>query len=174
MFKTRHLILLAASAATLASLSVFAPASAREGDKPVAESAARPTDERVTLRLQRMADRLEIKASQQAAWREFAAAYKTLFETERVAPPADSDAAARVRLRAERATKFAARLSKLADATARLQQVLAPEQRQTLDQMGAAAAHRHGDHCGHGMGGEHGHGGGHDREHDREHGPEMR
>ena len=98
-------------------------------------------------RLDSAASRLEIKASQQSAWQAYAAAVQALGETDKLKPTqpdADADAAAIARERAERATAFAARLTAIADATARLQGVLSPEQKSTLNQITREAGHHHG------------------------------
>lgn len=124
----------------------------------------------------RMADRLEIKASQQSAWQAYTKALETA-----MTPPASAgqhvepktDAASIARMNADHAAEHARRLAQIADATAKFQEVLTPDQRKTFDQMAAAFMHRHhGMHHGHfGHGdreghGEHdGHGWGHDGEH---------
>ena len=108
----------------------------------------------------RMADRLEIKASQQAAWQ----SYITTLQSA-MTPPAHmpehpkTDAAGIARFNADMAAEHAKRLATIADATAKFQEVLTPEQRKTFDQMAAAFEHRHhGMH--HGFGGrDGGHGG---------------
>ncbi len=111
-------------------------------------------------RLDRMADRLEIKASQQEAWGEYVKVRKELF-ADRPAPPAqDADAATLARQRAEGAARMAQKLATLADATARLQQVLTPAQAKTLAQMTrhSGAGHFGGHRGGKGWGGGHDHG----------------
>jgi hypothetical protein len=98
-------------------------------------------------RLDSAASRLEIKASQQSAWQAYAAAVQALGETDKLKPTqpdADADAATIARERAERATAFAARLTAIADATARLQGVLSPEQKSTLKQITREAGPHHG------------------------------
>jgi cell pole-organizing protein PopZ len=90
--------------------------------------------ERVHTRLERMAQQLEITAGQQHAWAQYAAAVENL-RTSPAAPTAatDTNAATVARSRAERATLHAQKMSQLADTTAQLQQVLNPDQRNTLD-----------------------------------------
>ena len=85
-------------------------------------------------RLDKLAERLEIKASQQAVWEEYAKSVEMLADRATKKPNDDADAATISRYRAERATEFAGKLSKIADATARLQAVLSADQRKILDQ----------------------------------------
>jgi hypothetical protein len=85
-------------------------------------------------RLDKLAERLEIKASQQAVWEEFAKSVEMLADRNTKKPNDDADAATISRYRAERATEFANRLSKIADATAKLQAALSEDQRKILDQ----------------------------------------
>ncbi|AXK39055.1 Spy/CpxP family protein refolding chaperone [Crenobacter cavernae] len=104
-------------------------------------------------RLDHMAARLEIKASQQAAWKAYSQV--VLDQSKRMGPPlADmkGDAATVLRARAERMNQHAKNLNQLADATARLSAALTPEQRQVLDQ----TAREHGRFRHHG--GKHGEG----------------
>jgi hypothetical protein len=97
----------------------------------------------VRARLEIDANRLEIKASQQAAWQEYAKA-RTALDERNVTPPAkDLDPAALAKLHADRATEIAKKLSALAEATAKLQAVLSPEQRLTLAQISRHGWHHH-------------------------------
>lgn len=91
----------------------------------------------VQRRIDDAAARLEIKASQQSAWQGYAAAVKDLAEAEGLPPrpDADADAATIARQRAERATAFARKLGAIADATAKLQGVLTPEQKSVLTEL---------------------------------------
>jgi hypothetical protein len=113
----------------------------------------------------RMAERLEIKPSQQGAFQAYTSALQTA-----VTPPANhseykSDAASIARMNADMAAEHAKRLATIADATAKFQEVLSPDQRKTFDQMAAAFMHHH-----HGFG--HEHGWGHDRGYDGHEGQE--
>ena len=91
---------------------------------------------RIRARLARMADRLEIKASQQEAWKAYGAVAMSMADASVLTrPAADADAATVLRYRAERAGEMAQKLAKQADATAALQAALTPEQRAVLDQM---------------------------------------
>jgi hypothetical protein len=90
--------------------------------------------ERIMVRLDKLAARLEIKASQQAVWEEFARSVETLAERNAKKPNDDADAATISRYRAERATEFANKLTKIADATAKLQTALSEDQRKILNQ----------------------------------------
>jgi len=95
-------------------------------------------------RLDKLAERLEIKASQQAAWEEFTKSVGMMAERSVKKPNDDADAATISRYRAEKATELAKKLTMIADATAKLQKALTEDQRKILNQ----ASHRflHEDH----------------------------
>jgi hypothetical protein len=95
-------------------------------------------------RLDSAASRLEIKASQQSAWQAYAAAVHALGEADAAKPATEADAASIAREHADRATAFARKLTVIADATARLQGVLSPEQKSVLDQIAREAGPHHG------------------------------
>ena len=115
-------------------------------------------------RLDHLANRLQITASQQPAWETFSAALLSLSQHEGKRPAADADAATLARFHADRAAAFASKLATVADATAKLQDVLDDNQRKILTQVAHLAEHRfhHGDHEGRGFHG------GHDQHHDDE------
>lgn len=94
--------------------------------------------EHMKARLDKLAGRMEIKASQQAVWEEFAKSVETLSERSVKKPGDNADAAAISRYRAEKATEFAKKLTKIADTTAKLQEALTEDQRKIFNQ----AAHR--------------------------------
>jgi hypothetical protein len=98
--------------------------------------------EHMKARLDKLAARLEIKASQQPAWEEYAKSVESLADQSIKKPNGDVDAATLSRYRADRVTEFAKKLSVIADATAKLQKVLTEDQRKILTQ----ALHRHGHH----------------------------
>jgi len=104
------------------------------------EQWAQHRKEWVRTRLDVDANRLEIKASQQPAWQAYASARTALAETSFFRPAQDADAATIAKLRADRAADRAQKLAVLADATTKLQGVLSPDQRKTLDQI---VQHRH-------------------------------
>jgi hypothetical protein len=118
---------------------------------------------RMNQRLDRLAARLEIKASQQNAWEAYRKARASIFETRPQRPARDADAVTTTRFRAEMAQRRAQYLATMADATAQLQDVLEPQQRKVLDEVarhagprGAQGGHRHGGPRGgerHGFGG---------------------
>jgi hypothetical protein len=95
--------------------------------------------EMIQKRLDDTASRLEIKASQQAAWQTYASASKALAERgamrPRVATPDTRDAATLARERADNATAVAQKLTTLADATATLQATLSPEQQKVFNEI---------------------------------------
>jgi hypothetical protein len=94
--------------------------------------------EHMKVRLDRLAERLEIKSSQQAVWEEFAKSVEMLADRNAKKPNDDADAATISRYRAEKATEFANKLNRIADATAKLQTALSEDQRKILNQ----TAHR--------------------------------
>jgi hypothetical protein len=112
----------------------------------------------VQAHLDKLAERLEIKASQEPAWQKFSAAFRDTLRLHTMMghPPADeagraapeADAAMLARQQAERARDHAQKLAQLAEATAALQQVLNPEQRQVLNEAARHFAREHGGHGG--------------------------
>lgn len=119
---------------------------AADASNDMAKERLQHRQEWVRAKLERDANRLEIKASQQAAWQEYASARKAFAERTLHRPPQDADAAMIAKNHAERAAEVARKLATLADATAKLQVVLSPEQRMTLDQMARHGHHKHGHH----------------------------
>lgn len=139
--------LAAVSVTAFPALGQSAPASA-----PSDHEAARAQhiNARIDARLNRMAERLQLEPSQQAAWATYAQTVKRLFAAPHPKPPAEADAATLLRFRAERAAAHAQRMTQLAEATETLQYALTDEQRETLNQMmrkghGKHARHRHRD-----------------------------
>lgn len=98
--------------------------------------------EYMKARLDKLAERLEIKSSQQAAWEEFAKSVEPLVERSVKKPNDDADAATISRYGAERATEFAKKLTGIADATAQLQKVLTEDQRKILNQTSHRFLHK--------------------------------
>ena len=90
--------------------------------------------EHMKARLGKLAERLEVKASQQAAWEEFAKSVGMMAEQGVKKPNDDADAAAISRYRAEKATEFAKKLTRIADTTAKLQKALTEDQQKILNQ----------------------------------------
>jgi len=135
-----------------AALLTAAPLSntwAADPGKDGAERWAQHRQEWVQAKLDRDANRLEIAASQQTAWQAYAGARKALAERTVLRPAQGADAATIAKNRADRAAEGARKLAALADATTKLQTVLSPQQRETLNQIARSAHHRHGEH-GHG------------------------
>ena len=92
--------------------------------------------------LDHLAARLEIRASQQEAWKAFAGSVRAMVPAAPPEPPArDLDAAARARQAADRAADRAKRLAQLADATAKLQQTLDPPQKEVLNEVAREFGH---------------------------------
>jgi len=98
--------------------------------------------EHIKARLDKFAERLEIKASQQAVWEEYARSVESLADRSSKKPKDDADAATISRYRADRVTEFAKKLTVIADATAKLQKALTEDQRKILTQV----VRRHGHH----------------------------
>jgi hypothetical protein len=161
---TRSKIATALFAAGLA-LAAAVPASAAPGPGPgmreiTPEMQAR-MQSRMQARLDKMAERLEIKASQQDAWQAYAKVHKEMFDARPTPPAKDADAATLARHRADMAAKMAQKLTVLADATAKLQSALTPEQAKTLaDMTRHPMGGRHGKHGGRGEQGSRGQMGG--------------
>jgi hypothetical protein len=105
---------------------------------------AQHRQEWVRAKLDREANRLEIKASQETAWQTYANARMALAERTFSEPAENADAGAIAKNRAERAAEIARKLASLADATTKLQVALSPEQRKTLDQVVRHGRHRYG------------------------------
>ena len=114
---------------------------------------------RMSQRLDRLASRLEIKASQQEAWEAYRTARTSILENRPQRPARDADAASVAKFRAEMAQRRATHLTTMAQAIANLQQVLEPQQRKVLDeivrQSGTRGKHR-GHRGGHRPGAHHG------------------
>jgi hypothetical protein len=106
-------------------------------------------DGAVQAKLDRLAARLEIKASQDPAWQGFTRAFRALAAQGGMAHEAaahehtdDADAASLARHHAEHAAERARLLAAVADATAKLQQALSPEQQHIFNE--AARRYVHG------------------------------
>lgn len=106
----------------------------------------------IKMRLQKMEDRLEIKASQQAVWEKYANAVEALAEHPAKKQDGKEDAATVSHYRADRAAEFAKKLASVADATDKLQSVLNEDQRKVLNEMVQHRNHEwmhQKDHCEH-------------------------
>lgn len=99
--------------------------------------------EYMKARLDKLAARLEIKSSQQAAWDDFSRSVETLAERHAKEPKDDADAAAILHYHAERAAEFAKKLTVIADASAKLETVLTDDQKKTFDQASRSFLHEH-------------------------------
>lgn len=155
---TRNKLATALLAAGL-TLAAAAPASAAPGmgmRETTPEMQAR-MQSRLQARLDKMAERLEIKASQQDAWQAYVKVHKEMFDARPTPPAKDADAATIARQRADMAAHMAAKLATLAEATAKLQSVLTPEQAKLLaDMTRQPLGERHGKHGGRGEHGQRG------------------
>lgn len=90
--------------------------------------------ELVKARLDKLANRLEIKASQRPAWEAFAKAVEALADRPLKHPDEDADAPAIAHFRADMVADMAKRLSAIADATDKLAAVLSADQRRVLNE----------------------------------------
>ncbi len=106
--------------------------------------------EHMKARLDKLAARLEIKASQQAAWEQYAKSVESLADRGVKRPDHDADATTISRYRADRATEFAKKLTAIADATDKLQKALTEDQRKILNQALRQFDHHHKHHGWHG------------------------
>ncbi|MGA7751160.1 MAG: hypothetical protein WCA63_13575, partial [Gallionella sp.] len=116
----------------------------------------------IHAKLDKLAGRLEIKASQQATWEAYAKSVEMLAEGHAKKPNEDADAATISRYRADKAAEFAKKLATIADATAKLQAVLTEDQKTIFNQALRRFSHRHHGHMHRGWGHENheqGHGG---------------
>lgn len=93
-------------------------------------------------RLDKIGERLEIKASQQAAWEAYAKAYRALADWQAKKPDLNADAATSARYRAEMVTDLAKKLTRIADATAKLQAVLSVDQQKVFNRITRHSHHR--------------------------------
>jgi hypothetical protein len=154
---------------------------AEEAAPPAHDSTRASMEQRLSQHLQahldQLAARLEIKASQEPAWQAFSASFRELMTPVRPAGKTDEksgrmaelDAAAMAREQADRAAEHAQKLARLADATAKLEQVLGNDQRQVLNEAARHFAHEHAAHSWMARGefrGRHGAHCDHEREHD--------
>lgn len=133
-----------AGALLAAATGVMAQAAAPPA--PDAPTQAR-RQQMMQARLDRLGQRLEVRASQEDAWQKYTQAVRGLAAPPARIPGPDADAASLMRFRADRATARAQHLTQLADATAKLEQALDPNQRLVLDEVTrragrAAWAHR--------------------------------
>jgi LTXXQ motif family protein len=140
--KFRHLLPIAVAASLVAAAPAFSQPT--DADASAATNGATRQariQQHLQARLQRTAERLQITPAQQTAWTTYANAVQSLIGTSRTRPAADADAASIARLRAQLAAERAQKLSRLADATASLQQALDPQQQKTFDEIVRQAGH---------------------------------
>lgn len=147
----RQLAIAGATACAVAAVGLVSSAAA-EPSAPMAahmdenghhDAMAKQWAEHLQARLDRLAERLEIKASQQAAWQKFTATFKDTMGAHAMMGHPDMeagsqdklDAATLARRHADRAEQHAQKLAQLADATATLQQSLSPDQRLVFDEV---------------------------------------
>ena len=157
------LALVAAGLALSATLAAVPLASAAPGPgmREMTPEMTERMQSRMQARLDQMANRLEIKASQQDAWQAYVKTHKEMFDGGMKPAPKDADAATIARHRADMAAKMAQKLAIHADATAKLQSALTPEQAKTLaDMTRQPMGGRHGRHGGRGEQGPRGQMGG--------------
>ena len=146
---TKSLSAIELSSAAILIAALLSSAAAADPGMDWGEQRAQHRQEWVRAKLEKDANRLEIKASQQVAWQAYASARSALTERTFSRPATDADAATIAKARADRAADGARKLAVLAEATTKLQAVLSPEQRRTLDQI-AHSAHHRGHHHRHG------------------------
>lgn len=134
-FTPKHVAVCIALAASLIAVTGAAQSQPDTGAPAAAALRQQHWQEHLQAKLNRMAERLQITPSQQPTWTAYADAVKNLAGPRPARPGADADAAGIVRYRAKLAGERAQKLSRLADATAALQQVLNPEQQKALNKM---------------------------------------
>jgi hypothetical protein len=125
--------------ASVSSISMANPD--MQGDSSRQANAAARND-RIQHRLDELSDRLEIKASQQNEWDEYARSVSMLQDRNWKRPDDDADAASIAHYRADRATVLAKELTVIAEATDKLQKVLTPDQRKVFNEVSRSSMHR--------------------------------
>jgi len=135
---TRFYSVLAPVAISLGLSLGIAPSAlaAPAAPQPMPQQEPQRHQEMIKMHLAKMAERLEIKPSQQNAWQTYAKTYTSIMGGHMMQRPNENaDAAAIVRHQADMTSEHAQKMLQLADATAKLQETLTPEQRQTLANM---------------------------------------
>jgi len=128
--------MLAAAGLTIAITAASLPAFAAGRDDPASmQQRFEQMQARMKARITKMGERLEIKASQQAAWNEYAGARQSMMAQGPARPAKDADAATVARSRADFVADMARKLAVVSDATAKLQAVLDDNQKKTFNQM---------------------------------------
>lgn len=159
----------AVSACLVATIGLVSSSAAEPAAPPAAgaphtlhDSMEQHWSRHVEEHLDKLAERLEIKASQEPAWQKFSAAFRETMrqhallghppmwaaQSGRAPDAGPDDAAALAREQADRAQKHAQALAQLAEATAALQQSLGPEQRLVFNEAARHFAREHGAHPG--------------------------
>jgi hypothetical protein len=146
---------------SLSAAPAFAAAAAPAEVKDVKADWAQKRQEWFKHATDRMADRLEIKASQQNAWQAYTKVLETAMPHPAKRDEGKTDAASITRMVADRAATRAQKLAQIADATAKFEEALGPDQRKTFDQMVSHFVMRqmHRFHGGAGHDGHEGHNG---------------
>jgi len=128
--------MLAAAGLTLAITAMSLPAFAAGKDDPASmQQRFEQMQARMKARIAKMGERLEIKASQQAAWNEYVNSRQAMMAQRPARPAKDADAATVARSRAEFVADMARKLAVVSDATAKLQAVLDDNQKKAFNQM---------------------------------------
>ena len=132
---------------SIASVSTWAASAATSAPTEASQDWAKQHQEWFKHMTDRMADRLEIKASQQNAWQAYVKVLESTHQPfQKNKPEVKTDAASIARMHAEFAAAHAQKLAQIADATAKLQEVLSPDQRKVLDEIVAHFGERHHHH----------------------------
>jgi hypothetical protein len=139
--KLKHNCIIVAGLILISTLSSAVMATS-DGYSDSRKPSAEKIHEQMHQMLDKLAARLEIKASQQGAWEEFSKSIEFLPEQHINNPSDEADAASIAKYRADRAADFAKKLAKIADATAKLQAVLSDDQRKILNQVSREFLHK--------------------------------
>ncbi len=140
----RHNLIIVAGLILIATVSSAVMANS-DGYSDSRKPSAEIIHEHMHHMLDKLAARIEIKASQQGAWEEFSKSIEFLPEQHISKPGDDADAAAIAKYRADQAADFAKQLAKVAAATAKLQTVLSEDQRKILNQVSRQFLHKNHD-----------------------------
>lgn len=150
----KRLLAVAAIGVTLTGLAGVSLAADNQ-DQSRQQAWAQRAGEMHEKHMQMLAKRLNIQASQQAEWKSFSDALAGLHPAAGMThPDKNADAATLAKFGADMAAEHAKKLAVVADATAKLQAVLNPEQAKTFNMMAHHFMMMHmrgGHHDGHAM-----------------------
>ena len=140
--KTAGMLAAASLAIALSASWLGTATAAGPGDPAQRQQRFEQMQTRMKARIAKMGERLEIKASQEAAWNDYAKSREAMFAQRPARPARDADAATVARSRAEFAADMARKLAVVSDSTAKLQSVLDDNQKKTFNQLAQRSGKR--------------------------------